>query len=111
MKIAICDDEEKTRNEVKKYITEYVSKHHLALPEIYLFSSGERLMASEEIFDIAFLDVEMEGISGIHAGRFLAQKNKKIPLQWRVLTDTTLIMVMITSNGTNPNHVPPDRMQ
>lgn len=78
MKIAICDDEEKTRNEVKKYITEYVSKHHLVLPEIHLFSSGERLMASEEIFDIAFLDVEMGGISGIHAGRFLTQKNKKI---------------------------------
>lgn len=78
MRIAICDDDPVIRNEIQKNITEYSNKHALVIPEIHLFSSGEDLIADAGIFDIAFLDVEMPGISGIHAGRELAKRNRKI---------------------------------
>lgn len=78
MKIAICDDDEMMQKEVKRFINEYSEKHKLDLPEIQLFSCGEDLIACEDRFDIAFLDVEMSGISGIYTGKELEKKNKKI---------------------------------
>lgn len=78
MKIAICDDEILIQEQIKTLITEYSDKHKLTIPEIFCFSSGEELLADEEVFDICFLDVEMSGISGIHTGKLLSRKNKKL---------------------------------
>lgn len=78
MKIAICDDDYTMQNEVKRLIVEYSVKSHIPVPEIMLFSSGEALLDYDDSFDITFLDVELSGISGIHTGKMLARRNKKI---------------------------------
>lgn len=78
MRIAICDDDAVVQEQVKAFITEYSDKHRIPLPQICCFSSGEDLLACHDVFDICFLDVEMSGISGIHTGKILAERNKKI---------------------------------
>lgn len=76
LSFAICDDDFDFCNELKKYIIEYFSDKKLEAPNISIFHSSEDILSSPEIFDIAFLDVEMSGLSGIHAGKELTKRNK-----------------------------------
>ncbi len=76
LNFAICDDDFDFCNELKKYVTEYFSDKKLEAPNISIFHSSEDILSSSEIFDIAFLDVEMSGLSGIHAGKELTKRNK-----------------------------------
>lgn len=78
MKFAICDDDELFCVQLEKYVKEFFSKKKLKCPDILTFHCGEDLLASEDSFDIAFLDVEMSGISGIHTGRELKKRNRRI---------------------------------
>ena len=78
MRFAICDDDLIFCNQLKKYLEEYFTANKLKRPEISIFECGESLLASDEKFDIAFLDVEMSGVSGIHVGNELKKRNKRI---------------------------------
>lgn len=76
MRIVICDDEDIYIRQITNYIIEYFKKHNLKQPEIIGFTSGEALLKDTGDKDIAFLDVEMQGISGIHTGREIKNQNK-----------------------------------
>lgn len=76
LSFAICDDNLDFCNELEQYIIEYFSDKKLEAPAISVFHSSEDILSSAEIFDIAFLDVEMSGLSGIHAGNELTKRNK-----------------------------------
>jgi len=78
MRIAVCDDDQNFCREMLKCLQGYFKEKKLKQPEYACFSSGEEMMKARGIFDMAFLDVEMEGISGIHAGEYLKKKNDKI---------------------------------
>lgn len=78
MNFAICDDDILFCNQFQKYLKEYFSSNHSKSPQLYIFHSGEDLLASDISFDIVFLDVEMSGVSGIHTGRALKERNPKI---------------------------------
>lgn len=78
MRIAVCDDDQNFCKEMLKYLQGYFKEKKLKQPEYVCFSSGEAMMKAGGIFDMAFLDVEMDGISGIHAGEYLKKKNDKI---------------------------------
>lgn len=78
MRIAVCDDDQNFCKEMLKYLQGYFKEKKLRQPEYVCFSSGEAMMKAGGIFDMAFLDVEMDGISGIHAGEYLKKKNDKI---------------------------------
>lgn len=80
MRIAVCDDDKNFCKEMLKYLQGYFKEKKLRQPECVCFSSGEAMMKAGGIFDMAFLDVEMDGISGIHAGEYLKKKNDKILL-------------------------------
>ncbi|MCM1082253.1 MAG: LytTR family DNA-binding domain-containing protein [Clostridium sp.] len=75
LSIAICDDACDFCKELENYIIEYLSGKKLEF-NISIFHSSEDILSSPEIFDIAFLDVEMSGLSGIHAGKELTKRNK-----------------------------------
>lgn len=77
MKIAICDDDITIQDKIKLLITDYSAKHKIPLPDISVFSSGEPLIASNDIYDICFLDVQLPGISGIHVGKVMSERNRK----------------------------------
>ncbi len=76
MRIVICDDEELYVKQMTDYIVEYFKKHNLKQPEIVGFDSGEALLKDKNDKDIAFLDVEMQGLSGIYTGREIMSQNK-----------------------------------
>ncbi len=75
MKIVLCDDDKNVLSLLEKYLREYFQKSHIKLPEISSYTDGETLLAQEERVDIAILDVEMPGLSGIHVGRVLQKRN------------------------------------
>lgn len=77
MKIAICDDDFNTRQEIKSVLSSYFSDK-LIDAAIYDYNNGEDLLNSEITFDMAFLDVEMPMLDGIETGKALKQKYPNI---------------------------------
>ncbi len=76
MRIVMCDDEVSVLDKLTKYLREFFSSNQLPQPEYAAYTSGEELLAREQNMDIAFLDVEMPGISGIHVGAKLQKLNR-----------------------------------
>ena len=73
MLVAICDDEAIFRNELRAYLIEY-SKLRRTLVEIFEYSSGDALCASDYAFDMVFLDYQMTGIDGMETTRLLRRR-------------------------------------
>lgn len=68
LKIAVCDDEpafvEQISDRIKKYIPDGI---------IQCFLSSEDLLLQGELFDIYFLDIQMEKINGIETAKKLRE--------------------------------------
>ena len=79
MNIAICDDETEYANDIRVHLNQYSSEHSLTF-DIFEFNSGEEILASNKVFDIAFLDIELDGINGIEVGRELQKANPDLVL-------------------------------
>lgn len=80
MRIILCDDESAVRAQLSAYLLEYFDTNRLALPELCCYPDGLQLLETEAHPDtppagIAFLDVEMPGISGIDVGARLMSQN------------------------------------
>lgn len=80
MRILLCDDDESILTQLEGYLQEYFAENHLPEPELCRYTDGQRLLDSEDRpdaqrVDIAFLDVEMPGISGIEIGAKLKKQN------------------------------------
>ena len=80
MRILICDDEPAVLEQLEKYITEFFNKNKVKVPEIAAYTRGDQLVKKETRADIAFLDVEMPGINGIHVGAELIERNPHIKI-------------------------------
>ena len=72
--VAICDDDKSFRDLLEKHLKNYFDERSIPL-NFFQFSSGEDLLKSDMLFDLAFLDVEMEKINGIDTGKALKRKN------------------------------------
>lgn len=70
MTIAICDDEELIREQVKKLVAK---QRPDASTDLY--STGEELLAANKSFDVVFLDIQMDGLNGIETARKLRKEN------------------------------------
>lgn len=75
MRIAICDDEKIYVEKVEQIVSSFLKNEGIEA-EIISFTSGEELVEANELFDIVFLDIEMEGINGIEVAKVLNIKNK-----------------------------------
>ena len=60
MRIAVCDDDRPIREELIRLIQKQVSD-----ADIMEYQSGEKLLHAGVDFDIYFLDIEMDTVSGI----------------------------------------------
>lgn len=78
MRIVCCDDDPRIGEQLQEYLQLYFKKITTPFPEFSFFTSGEALLQDEGKIDIAFLDVEMSGLSGIHTGAELKRKNPNI---------------------------------
>lgn len=80
MNILICDDDKLYVDMIKKYVDEFFAEHKITDYKVYEYNSGDEAAKNNEKIDIAFLDVEMDGINGIEAGKYLRNNNKNIVL-------------------------------
>lgn len=80
LRILFCDDDNEILSNLHKMVLEYFADANLPEPECALYNSGEELLASGAAGDIAFLDVEMNGLSGIHTGERLKKMNPRIKI-------------------------------
>ena len=76
MRILFCDDDANISAQLQEYVKEYFSRISSVQPEYAVYSSGDALLQQETRADIAFLDVEMPGHSGIHVGVFICKCSK-----------------------------------
>lgn len=73
LKVAICDDDMNVINNMKEII-----KGELNDCFIDTYNSGETLIEKKKYYDIIFLDIDMEGVNGIEAGKRIRSYDKKV---------------------------------
>ena len=78
MNILICDDDKICVERMKEYVQDFFRDRKIADYKIYEYFSGEAAARESDVIDIAFLDVEMEGINGIEVSKILRKNNKDI---------------------------------
>lgn len=66
IRIAIVDDEKVIREQIKKL----VEKKQIDC-EIDTYGTGEDLLKADSVYDIIFLDIQMDGMNGIDTARAL----------------------------------------
>lgn len=71
MRILLCDDDPRILEQLQRYLYEYFENKGGVRPEFAAYSSADDLLTNETHADIAFLDVEMSGKSGIEASAVL----------------------------------------
>ena len=80
MRIVFCDDDPFILVQLQKLVKEFFRMHGGAQPEFAVYESGNLLIQNESRADIAFLDVEIPGVSGIHIGAKLKELNPQIKI-------------------------------
>lgn len=81
IRIAVCDDEKYFREKIEALLQEYSSAREFGI-NVESFASGEEFLASEkkEMFDVIFLDINMEGMNGIETAQKIRQFSEDIVL-------------------------------
>jgi len=73
VRVAVCDDENNIREDIKRMV-----KDQCADCSVDLYDSGDSLLAAFEEYDIYFLDIQMAGISGMEtAARIRARETEE----------------------------------
>ncbi len=80
MRIVFCDDEPLILVQLQKLVQEFFSTLGGTQPEFAAYKSGDLLIQNETRVDIAFWDVEMPGVSGIHIGAKLKERNPQVKI-------------------------------
>lgn len=78
MRNLFCDDDRAVLEQLQSYVAEFFQGLSGKPPEYAVYESGEELLRQERRVDIAFLDVEMPGISSIRLGAELKKINPYI---------------------------------
>ena len=79
MRLAYCDDNPDCLQDVQEHIKFFSMDTGIEFEE-HAFSCSEDLIDSHLVFDIAILDVEMEGMNGLKLGEYLRKENPHIIL-------------------------------
>jgi DNA-binding LytR/AlgR family response regulator len=74
MKLAMCDDDKKLIKELKSLVYSYANTHRfeMVIDEYY---NGEALLDSCTVYDMIFLDYQMDGINGMSVAHTLRDRN------------------------------------
>ena len=72
MKIAVCDDDRTTREQITALIREQTPD-----AEVITFETGEDMITSQESFAISYLDVQMRTVSGIDVAKYIREEQEK----------------------------------
>lgn len=87
VRIAICEDSDSDRRELKTQILKYLDENGLYV-SIDEFHSGEDFLKTDlSEYNLVFMDIFMEGINGMETARVLMDKNKRVQV---VFTSTSI---------------------
>jgi len=75
VRIVFCDDNLDDLQTLRDYVIAYFKNIRGDTPDYAAYTNGDELLKNESSVDIAFLDVEMTGTSGIHVGDKLKKRN------------------------------------
>ncbi len=75
MDIAVVDDEKVIREYICGLIKKLNPKSH-----VRSYATGEELLSAERSFDIAFLDIQMDGMNGLEVAKSLRKRQDEIVL-------------------------------
>ena len=73
----ICDDNQHDIDLIHRYFSQYCEEHLIEF-ECDTFTSGKEAIASDKFYNIAFLDVEIDSVTGIEIAKKLKKKNRSI---------------------------------
>lgn len=76
LKIAVCDDDNNQRKAIVHMIESALNLKDKPY-KIFEFSSGEQLMLSIEVFDMFFLDIKMDKLTGIEVAKKIRIVNER----------------------------------
>ena len=79
MKILICDDEPQFLTTLQDRVQEYMKAHYIEC-DIKVSTDPTSIFQSGEVFDLAFLDIQMEGVDGLTLAVELRRRNEKMAL-------------------------------
>ena len=79
MRILICDDNQEALNILNTNIQEYMRNRFINFTVVSTTNPME-ILNGKDSFDLAFLDIQMEGIDGIALAKELKQRNGKLVL-------------------------------
>lgn len=82
MRISVCDDEK----EVQKVLAAKI-KARCPGAEVFCCSSGEELLMAEELPDILFLDIQMQGRNGMETAKEIRKRSPKTILIFVTVTE------------------------
>lgn len=74
LKIAICDDEPLTVQDISKRLADYLEEKRVAASHVEVFSSGRALLERAGDFALIFLDIQMERPDGMETARLLRRR-------------------------------------
>ena len=74
IKIAICDDEPMMAQELAGHLADYMTEKSITDYDLSSFSNGCALLERIGIFDVIFLDIQMEQPDGMETARLLRQR-------------------------------------
>lgn len=77
MKILICDDEQQYTDKIRKHIEEFMNYRSINF-EIHTANNSQSVVDSDEIYQLAFLDIQMNELNGISLAKILKERNSKI---------------------------------
>lgn len=79
IRIALCENDEKDLEALKTIVGEAMDGYNLPY-DICDFREGEALLGTELDFHLVFLDIMMEGASGMEVGREIYRRNRRIKI-------------------------------
>lgn len=77
MKILICDDEQQYIDSLKIHIEKFMQCRGVNY-EIHTANTPKDIVDNDEIYQLAFLDIQMEQLDGISLAKVLKERNSKI---------------------------------
>jgi len=79
MTILICDDEKVYLEELTAHVRQYMSERYIHC-EITATTDPLSITGSDQKYDLAFLDIQMDGMDGISLAKELRKRNSKLAL-------------------------------
>ncbi|MCD8378954.1 MAG: LytTR family DNA-binding domain-containing protein [Lachnospiraceae bacterium] len=79
MNILICDDEQAYVDALSLHVSEYM-KNRSIVCQITEATEPLQVLTRQDSFDLAFLDIQMEGMDGITLAKKLRERNGKLAL-------------------------------